>query len=120
LPNTIQPELIPVTTSADWQPDAKTPRRRPPWIRVRAPNGETYERVRALMRSKTLHTVCEEAQCPNLGECWGKGTATFLMMGDTCTRSCGFCDILACPIRSIGASQIVSPRAFARWLCSML
>ncbi len=93
MPNTIQPELIPVTTSADWQPDAKTSRRRPPWIRVRAPNGETYERVRALMRSKTLHTVCEEAQCPNLGECWGKGTATFLMMGDTCTRSCGFCDI---------------------------
>ena len=93
LPNTIQPELIPVTTSAEWQPDPKTPRRRPPWIRVRAPNGESYERVRALMRSKTLHTVCEEAQCPNLGECWGKGTATFLMMGDTCTRSCGFCDI---------------------------
>lgn len=93
MPNTIQPDLIPVTTSADWQPDAKTPRRRPPWIRVRAPNGETYEQVRALMRRKTLHTVCEEAQCPNLGECWGKGTATFLMMGDTCTRSCGFCDI---------------------------
>lgn len=91
--NTIQPDLIPVTTSADWQPDPKTPRRRPPWIRVRAPGGETYERVRELMRSKTLHTVCEEAQCPNLGECWGKGTATFLMMGDTCTRSCGFCDI---------------------------
>ena len=91
--NTIQPDLIPVTTSADWQPDPKTPRRRPPWIRVRAPGGDTYERVRELMRSKTLHTVCEEAQCPNLGECWGKGTATFLMMGDTCTRSCGFCDI---------------------------
>ncbi len=91
--NTIQPDLIPLTTSADWQPDPKTPRRRPPWIRVRAPSGETYERVRELMRSKTLHTVCEEAQCPNLGECWGKGTATFLMMGDTCTRSCGFCDI---------------------------
>ena len=91
--NTIQPDLIPVTTSADWQPDPKTPRRRPPWIRVRAPSGDTYERVRELMRSKTLHTVCEEAQCPNLGECWGKGAATFLMMGDTCTRSCGFCDI---------------------------
>lgn len=91
--NTIQPDLIPVTTSADWRPDPKTPRRRPPWIRVRAPSGDTYERVRELMRSKTLHTVCEEAQCPNLGECWGKGAATFLMMGDTCTRSCGFCDI---------------------------
>ena len=93
MPNSIQPDLIPVATSTDWQPDPKTPRRRPPWIRVRAPSGETYEQVRDLMRSKTLHTVCEEAQCPNLGECWGKGTATFLMMGDTCTRSCGFCDI---------------------------
>ena len=90
---TIQPDGIPVTTSREWQPDPKAPRRRPPWIRVRAPSGNTYEQVRALMRSKTLHTVCEEAQCPNLGECWGKGTATFLMFGDTCTRSCGFCDI---------------------------
>ena len=69
------------------------PKRRPPWIKVRAPSGENYERVRELMRSKTLHTVCEEAMCPNMGECWGHGTATFLMMGDTCTRSCGFCDI---------------------------
>jgi lipoyl synthase len=69
------------------------PLRRPPWIRVRAPGGETYEMVRGLMRSKELHTVCEEAMCPNIGECWGRGTATFLMMGDTCTRSCGFCDI---------------------------
>lgn len=91
--NTIQPERIPVTTSADWRPDPKNPRRRPPWIRVKAPRGETYEKVRRLMRRQTLHTVCEEAQCPNLGECWGSGTATFLMMGDTCTRSCGFCDI---------------------------
>ena len=89
----IQPDTIPVTTSEGWQPDPNSPRRRPPWIRVRAPSGETYERVRQLMRGKTLHTVCEEAQCPNLGECWGRGTATFLMMGDTCTRSCGFCDI---------------------------
>jgi len=69
------------------------PMRRPPWIKVRAPSGETYEKVRDMMRSKTLHTVCEEARCPNIGECWGHGTATFLMMGDTCTRSCGFCDI---------------------------
>jgi len=89
----IQPSAIPTTTSEDWQPDPQHPRRRPPWIRVKAPSGETYENVRQLMRGKTLHTVCEEAQCPNLGECWGKGTATFLMMGDTCTRSCGFCDI---------------------------
>ncbi len=69
------------------------PRRRPAWIKVRAPSGETYEMVRSLMRGKALHTVCEEAMCPNIGECWGRGTATFLMMGDTCTRSCGFCDI---------------------------
>jgi lipoyl synthase len=85
---------IPTVESNDgWQPDPKHPRRRPPWIKVRAPGGETYERVHDLMRSKTLHTVCEEAQCPNIGECWGRGTATFLMMGDTCTRSCAFCDI---------------------------
>jgi len=70
-----------------------TPIRRPPWIKVRAPVGEIYEKVQGLMRSKELHTVCEEAMCPNLGECWGSGTATFLMLGDICTRSCGFCDV---------------------------
>ncbi|MCB9451297.1 MAG: lipoyl synthase [Anaerolineaceae bacterium] len=79
--------------SDGWQPDPKHPRRRPPWIKVRAPGGETFEHVQGLMRSKTLHTVCEEALCPNIGECWGSGTATFLMMGDICTRSCVFCDI---------------------------
>jgi lipoic acid synthetase len=89
----ILPDSIPTTTSSEWQPDPAHPLRRPPWIKVRAPGGEAYDNLRALMRSKTLHTVCEEAQCPNIGECWGKGTATFLMMGDTCTRSCGFCDI---------------------------
>jgi lipoic acid synthetase len=90
----INPDTIPtVAPNAGWQPDPQHPRRRPPWIKVRAPHGENYERVYNLMRSQTLHTVCEEAQCPNLGECWGRGTATFLMMGDTCTRSCGFCDI---------------------------
>lgn len=73
----------------------KTPRpqRRPDWIRVRAPMGENYERLQTLMRSKALNTVCEEAMCPNMGDCWGRGTATFLMMGDICTRTCGFCDI---------------------------
>lgn len=70
-----------------------TPKRRPPWIRVRAPMGETYQQVQDLMRAKDLHTVCEEAMCPNLGECWGAGTATFLMLGDVCTRTCGFCDV---------------------------
>jgi lipoic acid synthetase len=71
----------------------ETPGRRPPWIKVRAPSGETYEWLLEMMRNKSLHTVCEEAMCPNVGECWASGTATFLMMGEICTRSCGFCDI---------------------------
>jgi lipoic acid synthetase len=70
-----------------------TPLRRPEWIKVRAPSGETYQQLHQLMRVKELHTVCEEAMCPNMGECWGSGTATFLMLGDVCTRSCVFCDI---------------------------
>ncbi len=69
------------------------PARRPEWIKVRAPSGETYESLRKMMRAKSLHTVCEQAKCPNIGECWGSGTATFLMLGDICTRSCGFCDL---------------------------
>jgi lipoyl synthase len=91
----IDPNDIPMVSenSANWEPDPKHPRRRPPWMKVRAAQGKTYENVRELMRNKKLHTVCEEANCPNLGECWNRGTATFLMMGDTCTRSCGFCDI---------------------------
>ncbi|NMC13239.1 MAG: lipoyl synthase [Chloroflexi bacterium] len=80
--NRVDPELI-----------NTTPQRRPEWIKVRAPSGETYQQLQALMRRKALHTVCEEAMCPNMGECWGSGTATFLMLGDICTRSCGFCDI---------------------------
>jgi lipoic acid synthetase len=67
--------------------------RRPDWLRVKAPWGADYERVRGLMRDEGLHTVCEEARCPNIGECWGAGTATFLILGDVCTRSCGFCAI---------------------------
>jgi len=70
-----------------------TPRRRPDWIRVRAPAGETHAWLQGLMRKKALHTVCEEAGCPNMGECWGSGTATFLLLGDVCTRSCAFCDV---------------------------
>jgi len=74
-------------------PAIKPGRRHPDWIRAKIPSGENYERLNMLMRSKSLHTVCEEAQCPNMGECWGAGTATFLMLGDICTRSCAFCDI---------------------------
>ncbi len=69
------------------------PKRKPDWLRVRLPSGPEYQRVRKLMRGHRLNTVCEEAMCPNLGECWSRGTATFLLMGDICTRSCGFCHI---------------------------
>lgn len=67
--------------------------RRPEWLRVKSPDSPKYQELRGLFRGKHLHTVCEEAMCPNIGECWGRGTATFLLMGDTCTRSCGFCKI---------------------------
>ncbi len=67
--------------------------RKPDWLRVKMPSGDTYNHLKQLMRTKNLHTVCEEAMCPNIGDCWGHGTATFLLLGDTCTRSCGFCHI---------------------------
>ncbi|MBI3522025.1 MAG: lipoyl synthase [Chloroflexi bacterium] len=68
-------------------------RARPDWLKVRLPTGPQVETLRQLMRSKELHTVCEEARCPNLTECWSAGTATFMILGDTCTRSCGFCAV---------------------------
>lgn len=67
--------------------------RRPEWLKVRAPGGESYANIKTMMRSKSLHTVCEEARCPNITECWNAGTATFMILGDTCTRSCGFCAV---------------------------
>lgn len=67
--------------------------KRPEWLKVRVPGGKNYNQLQTLMRSQALHTVCEEAKCPNIGECWSAGTATFLIMGDICTRSCAFCDI---------------------------
>ena len=68
-------------------------RRHPDWIKVKAPGNPNYLRLKKLMREKNLHTVCEEARCPNIGECWGNKTATFLILGDTCTRGCRFCAI---------------------------
>ena len=67
--------------------------RRPEWLKVRFPTGGRYQDLQRLMREKQLHTVCEEAHCPNIGECWSRGTATFMILGDTCTRSCGFCAV---------------------------
>src|SRR5215216_674843 len=67
--------------------------RRPEWLRAKMPAGENYEDVRTLMREKRLHTVCEEARCPNIGECWNHRTATFLLLGEVCTRGCRYCAI---------------------------
>jgi len=69
------------------------PLRRPEWLRVPLRTGEEYHRLKRLMRAKQLHTVCEEANCPNIGECWSHRTATFLILGDTCTRNCRFCNV---------------------------
>ena len=66
---------------------------RPEWLKVRLPGGENYNRLKSVMRGLDLHTVCEEARCPNVAECWGQGTATFMILGDVCTRSCGFCAV---------------------------
>jgi len=73
--------------------ESELPQRKPDWLRVRLPTGGTYNKVKKLMRGQKLNTVCEEAMCPNIWECWSRGTATFLLMGDICTRSCGFCHI---------------------------
>lgn len=66
---------------------------RPSWLRVKLPYGQTYTQVREIIDNNNLHTVCESARCPNMGECWGAGTATFMILGNTCTRSCSFCAV---------------------------
>jgi len=69
------------------------PERKPPWLKVRAPGGSNYIRLKHLMRELDLNTVCEEAHCPNVGECWEHGAATFMILGDVCTRNCGYCAV---------------------------
>jgi lipoic acid synthetase len=64
-----------------------------PWLKVKLPHGDNYVELKQLVRDKRLHTVCESASCPNIGECWNQKTATFMILGDVCTRSCGFCDV---------------------------
>src|SRR5437867_6333479 len=68
-------------------------RRHPDWIKVRMPGGPGYTRTKAIVSTFKLHTVCQEAQCPNIGECWGHGTATFMLLGEVCTRNCRFCAV---------------------------
>ncbi len=67
--------------------------KKPAWLRVKLPTGENYKKVRALVDEYNLHTICESGNCPNMGECWGEGTATFMILGNICTRSCGFCAV---------------------------
>ena len=67
--------------------------RKPEWLKVKLPAGENYTKLRGIVRERNLHTVCQEAMCPNIAECWGVGTATFMILGDTCTRGCRFCNV---------------------------
>ncbi|HMQ75378.1 MAG TPA: lipoyl synthase [Flavobacteriales bacterium] len=69
------------------------PARRPEWLRVKLPTGENYRKVRSIVSEHKLHTICQSGNCPNMGECWGEGTATFMILGNVCTRSCGFCAV---------------------------
>src|SRR5438067_10563852 len=78
--------LIPLVPAGDRLP-------KPEWLKVRAPGSPNYTRLKGLMRDLNLHTVCEEARCPNIGECWHHGTATFMILGDVCTRACAYCAV---------------------------
>ena len=75
------------------RPDGRPSGRLPSWLKVRFPAGERFGQIKGLLHSRELHTVCEEARCPNIGECFNNGTATFMILGDICTRSCGFCAV---------------------------
>jgi lipoic acid synthetase len=90
---------------------------KPPWLKVRAPGGERYTELKETFRRLDLHTVCEEARCPNVGECWAEGTATVMLLGDTCTRGCRFCAVTTGSPR--GAVDVREPEHVARALSSM-
>ncbi|HTQ44001.1 MAG TPA: lipoyl synthase [Polyangiaceae bacterium] len=90
---------------------------KPAWLKVRAPGGEKYNALKETFRKLDLHTVCEEARCPNVGECWGEGTATVMLLGDTCTRGCRFCAVTTGNPR--GAVDVREPEHVARALSGM-
>lgn len=94
---------------------AKKPK--PEWLKVRAPGGEAYLKIKEMMRERKLATVCEEARCPNIGECWGGGTATIMVMGDTCTRGCKFCNVKTA--KTPGALDPLEPFHVAKSLLDM-
>lgn len=83
----------PACSSSINNSDAEAKPKKPDWLRVKLPIGESYRHVRNLVDTHKLHTICESGNCPNMGECWGAGTATFMILGNTCTRSCGFCAV---------------------------
>lgn len=80
-------------TKLEEQKNSRPRFKKPKWLRVKLPVGEDYKKVRKLVDDHKLHTICESGSCPNMGECWGRGTATFMILGNTCTRSCGFCAV---------------------------
>ena len=75
-------------------PKKQSKKRKPSWLKVKLPSGSAYKNVRDLTKKYSLHTICESGNCPNMGECWGAGTATFMILGNICTRSCGFCNVM--------------------------
>lgn len=81
------------TTAPEQNKSPKTRTTKPRWLRVKLPTGKSYKNVRNLVQNYNLHTICESGSCPNMGECWGAGTATFMILGNVCTRSCGFCAV---------------------------
>ena len=85
---------LPFIRGRKTRPEALPKQPKPEWLKVRAPGSDNYRRLKGLMRDLGLHTVCEEANCPNIGECWNHGTATFMILGGTCTRSCGYCNVV--------------------------
>ncbi|MBW2256035.1 MAG: lipoyl synthase [Deltaproteobacteria bacterium] len=93
------------------------PRTKPPWLKVRLPGSPRYHRIKRRARALSLTTVCEEARCPNIGECWGDGTATFMVMGDTCTRGCRFCAVKS--LRRPPPLDPDEPRNLARAIAEM-
>ncbi len=114
------PRVIALTPARPGEATTRVPK--PEWLKVRAPGSPSYLRLKGLMRGLNLHTVCEEAQCPNIGECWNHGTATFMILGDICTRACSYCAVahgrphpldaaeperVADAIRTLGLSYVV-------------
>ena len=120
--------LVQITHTRDRQPVGTAPPlpgqdlagRKPSWLKVRAPGGANYARIRKLMRELDLHTVCEEARCPNVGECLEHHAATFMILGDVCTRNCTYCAVAhgtPAPYDQLEANG--SPRPWPRWAWPM-